>query len=398
MAALKPLGSKTKPAATLKPKGNGSARRFVYEDTPDEVMQQHATAKSGARDSYTGAGFQSFKYREGENIIRVLPRTFNVEALRKEGWRNAQGGPLDPHWALPIWLHYGIGPDNSGFLCSAKMLGKDCILCDERFKASDQETKDELAPKLRYLTWEIDRSNEKQGPILWAMPPAKVEKEICLRAGKTKPPLKLTNPDEGFDISFMVVKQGDFPNYSGIDISRQASPISDDPDTVEKWLAYIAEHPLNSVLVWYEPDYIAKVRGGEVEAVATAEAGAEADAGTEVATEGERPSEAEIAEMDGDDLATTAAAFGFELSPSDFESLDDARAAVVEALYPAEETEPEPEPQPASKPAAKPATKPAAKPAAAKPAAKPVAAVASETSAERIKRLREKIRSSAAAS
>lgn len=254
-AAARPAApARTAPAAARRPAAGAPAtKKFKYVDDDDAVVSQHATASSGGFDGIFQSQFPVFKYKEGENEIRILPRTFDYEKLG-----------VQAHWAFPVFVHFGIGPDRNSYLCRRLMLGETCGLCEERRMTQDADELKALRPAQRYVAWLIDRSDVKTGPKLWAMPPEKVEKEICLRS-KIKSSgaiLKITNPDLGYDVSFTVQKKGDFPQYGGVDISREPSPILDDPAQVAKWLDFIADSPIDKCLRWFDDRYIMQVFAG----------------------------------------------------------------------------------------------------------------------------------------
>lgn len=383
--------------------------KFTYQDDPEEVVSAHASAAGGAWDSIFDSQFPVFRPKEGENNIRILPRTFDAKALG-----------VDPHWGFPVFVHSRIGPDGSSYLCRRLMHNEHCGLCEERrMVGGDADAQKALRPNKRYVVWLIDRSQPTTGPMLWAMPEQKMDKEICQRSKvKTGPSkgqiLKITHPEQGYDVSFTMTKQGDWPNYAGVDISREPSPISDDPEQMDKWLDFIADHPLNEVLRWYEDRYIMQVYAGqqeradpdldeqEEEQTAAEEETTGSEEEPEAAT-GDELSPESIRAMSEQELGELCEANDLGFDMADYENdLDNARESLVQHFFPGT---PEPEPEPAPPPRAKPAavTRPAAtatKPATAQrpaPAAKPNGggASAAQQAQERLRRMRERSQANA---
>src|SRR3990167_9112427 len=176
-------------------RGAKSKPRFEYQERTAEDMQNRQRSFSG-RDSYFSGKAKFFITKAGTNKIRILPPT----------WDGAK------HYGLDIYVHYGIGPDNVGYLCLDRMQGEKCPLCEARAVA-DKEQDEELAKALRstrrVAVYIIDRNAESEGPKMWAMPQT-VDKEICAQAWdkETGEVYALDNPDEGYDVAFEVEGAG----------------------------------------------------------------------------------------------------------------------------------------------------------------------------------------------
>jgi hypothetical protein len=228
-------------------------KKFKYKRTGRTVEGLRKRQKSsGLFDSYILSDFTTFKPKEGENVIRILPPT----------WEDNDG-----YWDLPIFVHFGVGPDNSTYLCLDKMKGEPCPVCEARRNAADKEEADQFRPSERRLCWLIDRNNEKAGPLVYAMPASKMAREIHMRSEdkKTKEALYIDDPDEGYDVSFRREGTTQTTNYSGVEVDRDPSPLHDEPKIMAKWLQFIQDHPLTDVLNYYDPDHIEKVLSGQVE-------------------------------------------------------------------------------------------------------------------------------------
>lgn len=224
--------------------------KFVYRGknrTADDIAKK---AKEGSRD-YDGIfmpGLPVFKPKEGENCIRVLPSADEDH----------------PDWDLVVHSHYNVGADNARYLCLSKMQDKDCPVCDE-LPSFDEEEQDALRAQKGAICWIIDRDNEKAGPQLWPIPFTKVRNEIYERSvdKKSRVPILVDDPEEGFDIVFMRKGTDQRTQYTGVEVLRESSPLHDNPKIQERWLAYVTEHPLVECLNYYEAAYIKKVLFGK---------------------------------------------------------------------------------------------------------------------------------------
>src|SRR3974390_1371739 len=147
-----------------------SKKKFKFEPRSAESVKSRINQSSGGFDSYINSKFPRFKPSDGENRIRILPRTWKDT----EKWGDA--------WCIEIWVHTYIGPDRSNFQCLQKMYGKRCPVCEERKNESDEKLVKKMAPQKKCLAWLIDRDDEKSGPQWWAMPPSKGEREIAARS------------------------------------------------------------------------------------------------------------------------------------------------------------------------------------------------------------------------
>ena len=214
-----------------------SASRFQYRARSAEEVKARANRSIGSRDNYLRGEVEYFAPKTGDNSIRMLPPT----------WEGAR------HYGLDLFLHYGIGPDESAYLCPDKMKGEKCPLCEERAIASgagEEDLAKALQPKGRVLVWVIDRKEPNKGPLIWSMP-AGLDKDIVNGAvdKSTGEIYNIDDPSEnGYDVYFKREGEGLKTKYTGIQIARKPCSLSDDPAEADKWLNYIAEHPLDSLL------------------------------------------------------------------------------------------------------------------------------------------------------
>jgi len=226
--------------------------KFKYQQRTKEQMRERANMRGGGFDTFIKPQYKLYKCRDGKNIIRILPPT----------WDNAN------HYGIDLFVNYNIGPDKASYLSLSKhKKGRDPIAEAQRQAANDgdEELAKKLQPTQRVLVWLIDRQDEDEGPQLWAMPFSKVDKAFInlSRDEDTGEVVYIDALDKGWDIRFYKEGKGLNTTY---DASRMKllgpKPISEDDDQMASWLEYIQEHPVPETLKFYDADYIMKIFGG----------------------------------------------------------------------------------------------------------------------------------------
>lgn len=237
--------------------------KFVYRgaDRTVESVVRRSKGGGGMYDSVVVPDIPSFKVKEGESCVRILP----------PGWEDTER--WGDGWDIEVYLHYGVGPDNSRYLCLDKMKNEPCPVCEARLKAADKEESDQLRPRGVNLCWVIDRDNEKAGPQVWFIPKT-LYREINTRSvdKKNDTPILIDDPEEGYDVVFH--RAGTTmtnTKYTGVEVSRDATPLNDDQKLEQRWLSYIQEHALPEVLNYYDAAHIEKVLFGKAVAKDTEE-------------------------------------------------------------------------------------------------------------------------------
>lgn len=229
---------------------------FVYRGKERTTETLKRKSSEGARDydSCFKAGIPTYKPKEGENCVRIMPSTWD-----------------EPDWDYTIYSHYSVGADNARYLCLSKMKDEPCPVCEAALKATDEDEKDSLSVGKGAICWVIDRDNEKAGPQLWSIPFTKVRNEIHTRSidKKTRAPILVDDPEEGYDIVFNRKGTDKTTQYTGVEVVRDPSPLHEDQKTQDRWLAYIEENPLPECLNFFEADYIEKVLFGKVSSKAS---------------------------------------------------------------------------------------------------------------------------------
>lgn len=227
-----------------------SRKDFVYRQRSKKDVKKRASQQGGAFDSTVKSNFNSFRPKEGDFRVRILPPT----------WDDAD------HYGIDVWQHFSIGADEQSYLCPKKMKDKDCCICDEYEDAKregDDEYSKDIKPTRRVAVWVIDRDNESEGPKVWVMPWTMDRDFTQLAVDKhSGEVLFIDNPQKGYDIEFSKNGKGLKTKYTGVQIARRSTPLSDSDRRIEKWLKYISENPLPKVLNWYDQEHVAKVFAG----------------------------------------------------------------------------------------------------------------------------------------
>lgn len=222
--------------------------KFKYRGREESTVKQRATQKGGSFDSYTKSAFPTFKPDTGKHRVRILPLPSSHD-FDKYG----------DHWGIDLHVHYGIGPDNSSYLCLRKHLSQNCPMCNlhkELTAEGDEDGASKVRVSTRVLAWIIDRDDEKAGPMLWAMPQS-VSRDISAASTDERDGILLIDdPENGYDVIFSREGANLKTKYNGIKIARDASPLADDEKEQDEWLEFIEENPLIDTLNFYEEDYI----------------------------------------------------------------------------------------------------------------------------------------------
>lgn len=212
----------------------------------------------GGFDSPFRPDVKSFKPTEGNNRIRIMPRT----------WDENEGPRL---WSFPVAMHYNVGADNGRYLCPVAMgWERSCPICAERARLSnegDDESAKQLKPRIAQATWVIDRSEEEAGPKLWLMPPSTLAGVILSLSvdEDTRERLIIEDPEEGFDVSFRRKGTALNTKYDVVKLHQRPCPLSDDDELFDEWLDYIEENTIPSICVKHTSDHIAMVLNGGVD-------------------------------------------------------------------------------------------------------------------------------------
>jgi hypothetical protein len=228
-------------------------RVFKYQDLESNALFERANERDDRRDSFLKSGVKYFSPKEKKNRIRILPPT----------WANAK------HYGFDAYIHYGIGRSNSSYLCPIKMnTGDKCPICSEIFSGpskNDKEFTDKVKARRKVLVYVIDREDEAAGPKLFPMP-LSMDRNFVMQSvdDGTGEPLRIHNPDVGYDVSFEKEGIGIKTKYSGEVVARKSTPLSDNPATQDKWLQFITDNPIPEILETKDYEYIKSAFDGKV--------------------------------------------------------------------------------------------------------------------------------------
>lgn len=222
---------------------------FKYQARSEDAWKKRADQQGSQFDSYTRDEFKNYTLRNGDNIVRVLPPT----------WENPK------HYGFDVWVHYSVGPNKGTVLCLNKMKNQKCPVCEAHTRAemAGREDAKDLKPGRRVLTWVLDRK-EETSPLLWAMPWT-VDREISqvCRDRQTGELYQIDHPEAGFDISFDRTGKDLQTKYSGFQLARRPSSVH------EQHLKFIDAHPLPDTLLWRDYDEVKYLFEGEAPEVAS---------------------------------------------------------------------------------------------------------------------------------
>lgn len=227
-------------------------RSFRYQRRAPDTMKARANQSTGNFDSIFKPQFKVWKPKEGKNIIRILPPT----------WEDAD------HFGLDIHVNYNIGADKQQYLSLSKMLGEADPLAEAKREAERDGDKDlakDLSPSKRLLYWLIDRNDEDEGPQLWA-PPVGFDKDVAnvCYDEDTKEVVFIDDPENGCDLRFVKEGTGLKTKYPGSQMKiMKPSPLCEDERVQDEWLAFIQENTLKDVLNFYSYEHIKMTFNGQ---------------------------------------------------------------------------------------------------------------------------------------
>lgn len=228
-------------------------RSFQYQQRNKDDLKERANARGGNFDSYIKPSMKIYKVREGKNLLRILPPT----------WEKAR------HYGYDIYVNFGVGADNQSYLSLSKMKNEPDPLLEGKRKAErdgDEEVARALRPTQRILMWVVDRMDEDSGPQLW---PAALglDKGIANAAfdEDTGEIVYIDDPEKGCDVRFYKEGSGIKTKYPGEKIKLlNKSPVHEDEAVEQEWLDYVAENPIPDCLQYYDYEHIAGVYNGNV--------------------------------------------------------------------------------------------------------------------------------------
>ncbi len=227
-------------------------RKFKYKRRGADNVKKRMNQSATNRDGFINEDVDLYKVKDGDNLLRILPPTFN----------NLNGTEAE-HYGLDVFVHYDVGTDGSSFLCLEQNYNEPCPICQARIEAEsegDKDLADKLKARKRVLMYVVDRDAEDAGPMVWSAPWT-VDKDLSMRSfdKRSGDIFYPDDPEEGYDIEFARTGKGRNTKYEGVQLSRRASPLSDDEDQMDEWLEKIEDSPLDQLLIKPEAEHMERI-------------------------------------------------------------------------------------------------------------------------------------------
>lgn len=224
---------------------------FNYRPPPADHVKRQAERRGGKFDSIFKGEYAVWTPREGENCIRVLPA----------GW----DGHTD--YAYPVWVHYGIGADESSYLCPRKMGDTDCPICEEvRRMKSNGEVEDakRIDCKERFICWIIDRDDRDEDPQLYSMPPTLYKDINALCYSKIGGAIYIDDPDNGYDVK--IRRTGTKKNTKYLpQVEREPNELTRDQRKYDELGQWVRDNPVPDCLDMRDADFLEKSLQGQID-------------------------------------------------------------------------------------------------------------------------------------
>lgn len=224
--------------------------KFAYKGRSFKTAKERSERRGGSWESIFKAGVDTWRPKEGDNQIRILPI------------------PDSEHYAVQVWTHDRIGPDNSQFVCPRKMSNKPCAICDkakDSREAGEVEEAKDLGVKEHWISWIIDREEDEETPKLYTMSITQDTTLVglCLN-NKNGSVLLIDHPDKGFDIQIKRVGKQINTKYI-FSIDRESTSINEDKKVQQEILDYVSENPVEDLLIIRPSSYLKNAMIGSVE-------------------------------------------------------------------------------------------------------------------------------------
>ena len=208
-------------------------KKFQYQQRDASSNRKRAEQWSNERQSYLSDHVKMWKPKEGANIIRILPPSW----------------PKADHFGLDIYVHFSVGADGGAFLDLKKMKNEPDPIAEEVAMlraAGEEDAAKTLDSKKRVLVYLIDRENERDGVMMWAMPWT-VDRDIAVAAKnpRSKNPLFIDDPDKGYDLIINRTGTKRQTEYQ-VQIDRESSPL----DLTDEMIDLLETRPLPNCLIF----------------------------------------------------------------------------------------------------------------------------------------------------
>jgi hypothetical protein len=150
---------------------------------------------------------QLWRPKDGNHLIDIIPY--------RAGKNDPEVNQGDETYMFEYYVHRGVGPSNTWFLCLAETYGKPCPICEHRQKlrdkGADKEVWKKLFPSQRnlYNVVSFDKGEHKKGVQIWDVPHFYFEKHLMAIAYKSdrhgnEKRINFASAKNGKSISFVI--------------------------------------------------------------------------------------------------------------------------------------------------------------------------------------------------
>lgn len=144
-------------------KAKGKNRKERAKVSAKRRMKEHKKGGSGSSYLNIPDGMKQYQLQgEGYRKIEICSYTAGV------GNPYADEGEI--YWERTFFVHKGIGPDKSSYVCPARTANKPCPICEHRAKLNwddDEEQMKAIKAKERQLILLVDHKEKDKGVQLW---------------------------------------------------------------------------------------------------------------------------------------------------------------------------------------------------------------------------------------
>jgi gp32-like DNA binding protein len=220
----------------------------TFKPLNTDRVKASATRSNSKFDSMYKSNAKVLKLKNGVNTLRVVR------------------GSDNDYWGETVWVHSYVGAKESTYLCPKKMgKSKTCPICnaaDDAAAAGDKDEASKLSARERTIAYVINRDDEKEGLQIWDQSFSGAQKLDAICTTK-RGFLDISNPETGFDISVMRHGQGLNTRYTGEQVDRESSPLSEDARQQDAWIDEVDKAPLTSLLKYYPEEYLNDILTGK---------------------------------------------------------------------------------------------------------------------------------------
>jgi len=231
-------------------------RKFQERELTEDNYKERAEQSTGIiGDQAFKKGFDTYRAKQGENCIRILPPT----------WDNPN------HYGHDVYVHSFVGVSRGSYLCLSKMKNKRCPICEaanEAASSGEESESKKLAVKRRVVYWVLDRNAEggkKPWPMLFSASPT-MDRDIAACTRTKRGQVYIHRKNDGRDVIFKR-KGATLTNteYFGYQLDTEPTAVSDDRKIQDAILDFIEENPIPSTFLFQTPEYLKEVMEGTVE-------------------------------------------------------------------------------------------------------------------------------------